>query len=219
MYKKKNSGNALFYVFMVIGLLGALTYSFTKGTRENYSVQNSSRVAEEIYVQANLIKSSIAQCTMEYVEGGGDLNGDGAVDANDNQNTPFPLEPTDALNENAPAGCTKNDGAAGCITQAANNNVKNLACVGALLGSAYIFGGENNSGSFLPPAPSGFNEWSYSNDVNGVYIQIIGKDNNASAAMTLSKLTAKFANCQSDINYDNCGENCFTAWVKRKSCP
>lgn len=227
MFNRKNSGNALFYVFMAIGLLGALTYSFTKGTKENYSVQNAARVAEELYVQSNLIKSSVLQCTMEYgkyfseageVGNPADLNGDGAVNADDNNNVPFPLEPTDALNENAPAGCTKKSGAAGCISRAADNNVKNLACVGAPIGSAYIFNGENNSGAFLPPPPSGFENWTYRNNNNGVYLQIMGSANNATAAATLIRLKAKYANCQADINYGNCGETCFTVWIKRTTC-
>jgi hypothetical protein len=219
MYNKSNSGNALVYVFMAIGLLGALTYSLTKGTRENYSVQNAARVAEEIYVQSNLIKSSIMQCTMEYVTGGGDLNSDGAVDFDDNPNNPFPLNPNDVLNETSPAGCSTNNSSAGCVERAADNSLKNISCVGAPLGSAYIFQGENNSGSFLPPPPSGFDDWVYYNNSNGVYIQITGKAGNSTAEASLKRLMTKFATCQADINYGNCGVNCFTVWVKRNSCP
>lgn len=219
MCKSKNSGNALLYVFMAVGLLAALTYSFTKGTKENYSTQNAAKAAEELYVQANLIKSSIVQCTNEYVEGGGDLNSDGIFNEDDNANTPFPLEPNNGLIENAPAGCVVQGNTAGCVSVAENNNVRNLSCIGAPLGEAYMFSGTNNSGAFLPQPPSGFEEWTYKNDSNGVYIQIIGKAKNATANMTVQRLKDKYSNCQSDIDYGNCGDNCFTAWIKRISCP
>ena len=216
---QKDSGNALLYVFMAIGLLAALTYSFVKGSRENYNVQNSARIAEEMYVQVNLMKSSIMQCRMEYIEGGGDLDGDGLTDESDNYNTAFPLEPTNPLHDNAPACCATNGGASGCISSAVSDDVRNLKCIGAPIREANMFTGQNNSGAFLPPKPQGFEEWTYKNDANGVYLQIISTRENMSYESTLTRLLNKFATCQADIDYNNCGENCLTVWVKRNSCP
>jgi hypothetical protein len=158
---KKSAGNALLYVFVAVGLLGALTYSFVQSNRESYTVQDAIRIAQEMYVQTNLIKASILQCTVEYPEGGGDMDGDGSIDTDDNSNTPFPLEPSDALNDDAPAGCTTTGDAAGCVTQALDDYVRSLACVGAPIGSAHMFNGAGNSGAFLPPPPKGFGEWEY----------------------------------------------------------
>lgn len=218
-FKKKNSGNALLYVFIAVGLLGALTYSFVKGSRENYAVQNAARIAEEMYVQTNLMKSSVMQCRMEYIEGGGDLDDDGAINSSDNANAAYPLAPSDPLHVNAPAGCTATSGKAGCITAAANDDARNLKCVGAPIGAVNMFTGQNNSGSFLPPKPQGFQEWQYKNDANGVYLQITAEPENFLYETTLTRLLDKFVTCQADINYNNCGANCFTAWIKRNACP
>ena len=71
----------------------------------------------------------------------------------------------------------------------------------------------------MPLPPSGFNEWVYHNDADGVYVQITPKEKNMTYDRTYSRLMDKFVTCQADINYNSCGENCFTAWIKRNSCP
>jgi len=229
-FKRKDSGNALLYVFMAIGLLSALTYSFLKGSRENYTSQNAVRVAEEMYVQINLMKSAIMQCQMEFtgyskdvdgdgeIEIAGDLNEDGNMDSSDNNNQGYPLSPSDTLNDSTIASCARTGNAAGCVTASENNNVRNLKCVEAPIGSANMFSGANNVGSFLPPKPQGFEEWTYINDSNGVYLQITAEPGNKSYKNTLSRLLDKFVTCQAEINYNNCGENCFTAWIVHNNC-
>ena len=216
---KSQRGNALLYVFLAVGLLAALTYSFVKGSRESYTVQNAARIAEEMYVQVNLIKSSVMQCQLEYIQGGGDLNNDLTVDDIDNPNTPYPIVPSSVWHTNAPAGCATTSNDTGCITAAPNDDVRNLKCIGAPINAVNMFTGANNSGSFLPPKPNGFKEWQYRNDANGVYIQIEAEDYNQNYQAVLSRLADKFVTCQADINYNNCGNNCFTAWIRRHSCP
>ncbi len=194
---------------MAIGLLSALTYAFVKDSRENFSTQNSMKVAESIYVQANVIRSVIQQCIMEYPQGGGDLDSDGFINTTDNTNTPYPLEPSNALNPNAPAG----------IVAAANDDVRYLTCVGAPTGQAAIFEGAGNRGRFLPPPPSGFNEWTYNNSAVGVYIQITPKSNDIGTINAVERVVDRFANCQADLNYGACGVGCLTVWVNRANCP
>lgn len=230
-FGRKDSGNALLYVFIAVGLLGALTYSFVKGSRENYAVQNAARIAEEMYVQVNLMKSSVMQCRYEYTDmyivadldndgtsesfNAADLDGDGDVDNDDNDNAGYPLEPTDILHANSLAGCTTTNGRSGCVTASATDDVRNLKCIGAPIGEVNMFTGQNNSGSFLPPKPQGFNEWQYRNDSDGVYLQITAEVQNMVYETTLSRLADKFVTCQAEIDFNSCGVNCFTAWLKR----
>ncbi len=194
---------------MAIGLLSALTYAFVQDSRENFSTQNSMKVAETIFVQSNVVRSVIQQCVMEFPQGGGDLDLDGFVRAADNENTPYPLEPDDILNPAAPAG----------IAAAANNNARYLTCVGAPAGQAAIFQGAGNRGRFLPPPPSGFNEWTYHNDALGVYIQLTPKSNSIGTISAVERVFDRFANCQADLDYASCGTGCLTVWIERASCP
>ncbi|MCK5555151.1 MAG: hypothetical protein KAI76_02845, partial [Alphaproteobacteria bacterium] len=95
--ENSDSGNVLFYVFLAIGLMAALTYAFVKDSRENYSAQSSVRIAEELFSQVNLIRSAVQQCAMEFPQGGGDIaplaTPDGVITAADNANNPYPIDP------------------------------------------------------------------------------------------------------------------------------
>lgn len=211
--KRGNAGNVLFYIFLAVGLIGALTYAFVKDSRENYAAQNAVQIAEALFVQTNMIRGAVQQCIMEYPEGGdgtcggfscADLNQDGTITSADNPNLPYPLNPTSALNPNAKAG----------LAAAAADNVRNLSCVGAPASAALMFSGASNQGRFLPPPPTGFSEWSYANNTNGVYIQITAPADAASLD-ALRRMRNKFNTCQAEINYASCGTNCFTAWLLR----
>lgn len=196
-------GSVLFYIFIAIGLLGALTYAFVKDSREGTSSQMSFRVAEDVYVQVNTIRASIVECTVEYPGGGGDIDGDGDIDATDNPNSPYPVNPSHPDN---PHGV------------AADDKVKNLSCTGAPAGKANIFQGAQNRGRFLPPPPTGFGDWEYINDADGVRIRII-TTSDAAALAALPRVMSRFATCQADLDYDSCGAGCFTAWLQRTACP
>lgn len=221
---RRQRGNALMYVFLAVALLGALSYAMVKDSGESQSVGSSVRFSEELAAQINMIKAAVTQCALEYPGGGGDMSNDGVVDDDDNPNNPYPIKPSLALILRAPAGCTTTANAAGCLSAAGDDYVRHLACVGAPIGQTNMFEGANNQGRFLPPPPGGFSEWTYVNDTSGspaphgkgVYIQITAPDN-ATGAQTLTRLLAKFATDQADIDYDSCGARCFTAWIVRRS--
>ena len=219
-------GNVLFYVFLAMALMAALTYASVKDSRENYASQSAVHIAETLFAQANMIRAAVVQCAMEYPQGGGDLDASGVINYSDNPNNPYPINPNSALNAAAPAGCTTTSNAAGCISAAADNSARNLTCVGAPLGSANMFQGVNNQGRFLPPPPAGFTEWTYTNDTSGtpapngkgVYIQITAPDD-AASVNAVNRFMNKFATCQADLNYGSCGARCITVWIQRNACP
>lgn len=214
----ENRGNVLFYILIAIALMGALTYSFAKDSRTNLTTQMGHKASEELYIQASLIRAAILECSIQYPQGGGDMDNNGVVDASDNPNNPYPINPSSALILRAPAGCTTTSNATGCVSAAANDQARNMVCVGAPIGQANIFQGANNKGRFLPPPPSGFGEWEYLNDTNGVRIRITAGAS-AIGSDALARLQAKFANCQADVNYGACGTGCMTIWVQRTACP
>lgn len=196
-------GSILFYIFLAMGLLAALTFSFTRNSRENITTQNAHRMSEELFSQINVIRSAVVECALEYPEGGGDLDGSGIIDATDNPNNPYPVNPSDVNN---PHGA------------AANDQARNLSCTGAPAAAANIFQGANNKGRVLQPIPSGFSEWIYINDAAGVRVQTTA-GNDAAGIDALNRLMNRFSTCQADLNYGGCGARCFTAWILRAACP
>src|SRR5690606_1005496 len=146
--RAREAGNVLFYIFLAIGLLGALTFAFTRDSRENTTTQSAFRAAEELYAQVNLVRSAIVECAVEYPQGGGDLDASGVIDATDNPNNPYPVVPN---HPNNPHGV------------ALDTYVRSLSCTGAPAGQGNIFQGAQNRGRFLPPPPLGFSEWEYLN--------------------------------------------------------
>lgn len=197
-------GNVLFYIFLAVGLLAALTFAFVGNDRDSVTTQNATRITEDLHAQVQLIKSAILECTMEFPGGGGDMDGDGTIDSADNPNNPYPVNPSFADNPYGPA---------------ADDNVRNLTCTGADSAAvAAMFSGANTKGRSLPQPPGGFGEWLYINDADGVRIRITGS-NDAATVQALTRLTARFATCQADLNYGACGATCFTAWILRAACP
>ena len=211
----REAGNVLLYVLIAVALLAALTFAFARGNRDNLSQQKGVSMAEDLFVQANMIRAAVQQCVLEYPKGGGDIAPagapDGVIDASDNPNNPYPLAPSDALNPFAPAG----------IAAAADDRAKYLTCVGASAAEARMFEGSSNQGRFLPPIPAGFSEWVYKNDGTGVYIQTAGS-NDGAAKKALDLLERKFDSCQVS-RAGGCGlsqPNCFTIFiVKAAGCP
>lgn len=198
------SGSVLFYIFLAVGLLAALTFAFVGNDRESVTTQSAGRLTEDLYSQIHLIKSAVLECAMEFPNGGGDMDGDGTIDSADNPNNPYPVNPSFADNPYGPA---------------ANDNVRNLTCTGASSAAeAAMFSGANTKGRSLPQPPGGFGEWLYINDAAGVRIRITGP-NEAATVQALTRLDQRFASCQIDANYGGCGATCLTAWILRAACP
>jgi hypothetical protein len=210
----RQRGGVIFYVFLAVALLAALTYFVTRDSRENTGVQLANKTAQELYVQVNMIRSAIVECTLAHPEGGGDLDASGTIDTTDNPNTPYPLNPY-----NGAAAYPNSLVPVTTYSASSDNIVRNVAClIGTTSPSTkqMIFQGANTQGRFLPPAPTGFGDWFYSNDSNGVRIKITTTNANDPVALdALSRLRAKFATCQAEINVASEGANVFTAWIQR----
>lgn len=191
------SGSIIIYIFVAIGLLAALTYSFVNSSRENVTTQIGYRAAEDLGSQAMLIKSVITGCVLEFSRGGIDLNGDGIINSADNPpnlNFPYPVNPT--LSQN-PHGVS------------ADNRVENVTCTYAPHGQNMLFRGGN---VFLAPIPAGFSDWIYTNNASGVYFETTAP-NSAAGQEALRRAAARFPGCSSEII-----DSTLRIWLLRKNC-
>jgi len=201
----RQSGSVIFYIFLAVGLLGYLTFSLTKNSRTNTVAQSAFRMTEDLTIQANAIKVAVLECVGDYPGGGGDLDGNGSIEAADNDNPPYPLSPSDPNNPSGGAG-------------AGNNDVRDLECPGAPDGQRAIYDGVGTTGRFLAPPKNGFGEWEYFNDADGVRLKLVGGED-ASTIQALNAIDAKHATCQVDVDYGSCGSGCLTMWLIRAACP
>lgn len=58
------AGNVLFYIFLCVALLGALTMALTGGGGEQASASGAFRMSEEIKVQAQGIRAAVMECIL-----------------------------------------------------------------------------------------------------------------------------------------------------------
>lgn len=203
MFQRKNNnsekGSVLLYIFLAIGLLGALTMSFINSDTTDMTADRAAQSAEKLYNQANAIKALVKECTILYPDGGGDLDGDGDIDSDDNANPPYPLSPSNANN---PGGA------------AADNTLQYLKCPGAPSGDELIY--QSTKGTFVPDPPAGFDGWYYTNHTvnNTIYIRVNG-DGGQATTLALEALARRFGNCEAVVNHGGCGANCIKIFIIR----
>lgn len=191
-------GSVIMYIFIAIGLLGALTLSMMDADTEDVTSQRVSQTVEKLYSQAQAIQSAIMECVAMYPDGGGDLNNDGDIDTDDNPNSPYPLSPTDPNN---PGGA------------ALDNEVKDLKCPGAPAGQELIFSADK--GRFAPDSPVGFEPWKYRNITpDNILYNVKAEVDTEMDILILDRLQAKFAVCETERP----AANTLRIWIKRSSC-
>lgn len=223
----ESSGSVMLYILLAIVLLAALTFFFTRDSRDNIGTQVANRNAQELYVQSNLIRSAITECTLTHPEGAGDIAGsgtptsaDGVIDANDNPNNPYPLNPYRAATT---YDATKFTPAtfSPALASAADNTVRNLSCLippvppAAAATQQPIFQGAGAQGRFLPQPPNGWPEWKYMNDATGVSISIT-PPGDATSQAAASLLAAKFDVAHAQACWLG---GVFTVWILKVTSP
>ncbi len=200
---RNQNGSVILYIFIAIGLLAALTLSLVNTSSEDKTSARAAQISEALYTQAESIRSAVMECSVSYPDGGGDLDSDGDIDTDDNNNSPYPLSPTDANN---PGGA------------AADSTLQYLKCPGAPSGEELVYGAAR--GRFLPNPPAGFTDWVYTNHSvnNNVYIRTYGDDSMATQ-LALENLVKRFGNCEAELDHGSCGTNCIKIFFIRDDCP
>lgn len=204
----RENGSVLFYIFIAIGLLGALTLSLVDSGRDGVTTQRAQQITEQLYSQANAIRTVIMGCIHAHPNAI-DLDGDGDVDADDNVSPPYPLNPNDSNNP---------DGAG------PDNRAINMQCPGAPAGQYYLFlqDGVIPTNSPIPDPPNGISEWFYTNaDESGnrnVYIYNSYSDSDQVIANAVERVRARYSACETST--DTSGSTVyFKIYLKREGCP
>lgn len=219
----KNSGSALVYILIAIGLIALLTVSMMEPSGQQSQSQNQGNLMSELQSQISLISSAIDECVIAHP------NQDSGLTATEQKNPPYPINSNDSYF----TGATPWPGPSGGISAA------DIRCPGNPGGAnrnhAKIFGG--TSGKFLPPSPGLFGGWQYYNGDDGVFVMISTTKTDAYIGAALQKLDAKYSPCQAEyidatsavwMSTDTprgkaarfdcpAGSKCFRYWVRRKA--
>lgn len=164
----------------ILTALGATLAATTTSTRA-VSIQN---LTKQVNMQADMIRSHIVSCAIGDPATGriGD-NGTGL-----NPAFPYVGSSTGVKSGGTPAGTS--------------GAVASLYCPRTLSGSSWVVGASDISlwsgyaGVFLPPAPSGFNDWQFASTANSVKISISYAGTSAEMAAVLSRAAAKFGSAE-----------------------
>lgn len=168
---RHQAGYAVLTWIILIGTLTAvMAGAFALGDRQNISSLQTFSTAQQIALQAQLIRAKIGRCVSDYPTGN---NGTG-------NHAGYPYTANVA---GTPLGGTP-DGTAEAVSK--------LYCViGASPAAADSNLWSGVDGVFLPPAPTGFNAWQYSN--NGTDVRItLQTTSTSSYGAALAQAVSKF---------------------------
>lgn len=215
----KQNGSAIIYILIAIALLAALTTSLMSSPSQQTQSQNRMKTLAEIKSQIDLIRASIEECVL--MNPGGDNTIDTTAGAMDEgASIRYPIRPD---SDHLPAAIRESD-----------RLVRHLRCPGNPgddPNHAAMFAGE--SGKYLPPAPSLFEDWQWYNGKDGIFFWTETSNTDAFIRSALEKLDQEYGQCEADIidatggsvslesgtSTVSCSSNhvCFRVWVVTKS--
>ena len=182
------AGIAIGPILFVIALLGILAAVAGAGMGSFGAATTADRVTADITTQANLIRSKINECNMQWLANNGLVNNASAP--------PF----------NSPAVCANDPYP--CSDQSAGTAVTDLTCPGDSLDAGgnqqNMWTGPRNA--LLPPPTSGFTAWKYLNKETTSWRCIWTTNNNSNTGVGtgLAKAASKFSSQEaSHINNGN----------------
>jgi len=185
---KNIKGSALIYILIAIALLAALTVSMMEPSSQQTQTQSSTNMVTDISGQIGFITSGISECVLSHPDQDSELT------TTQQKNAPYPINPKDPYFDVVPSDPPAD----------ADNTVANIRCPGSPGGTgpnnqdhARIFGGA--SGKFLPPKPAMFNDWTYYNGADGIFIMLSSDKTDPFITSAMEKMDAKFSNCEGEV--------------------
>lgn len=215
----RESGAALLYIFMAIGLMAILTASMVNTSATSSRPQQAQRLAATLESQITYIRSAILECVQSYPAGDPTVNSSSTTDPG--YNNPYPVRPESAHFTGSTLG------------RATNNSIDELRCPGNP-------GIDNNhtplfkgvGGRFSPILPEVLSDmWRYTNvnatylgkNLDGVSIGFITNKTDAYIKDAMQTLANKYDSCEAEYvvgdGTNGCatGDFCFVYWLKRNS--
>jgi len=184
-----DSGIAIGPILFVIALLGILAAVIAAGTGDFSTASITDRVYNDIYSQANLIRTKINECNLKY---GTNNNGDGWPASDQTNGTPV-----------CALQCAGDPGTAESGTD----------CQGNPMTEQNLWNGMRPA--LLPPPTNGFNQWYYMNDSAGGGRCIwIHPSSTASSGIIagLVKAATRFSSQEVTYNSGGTSQN-FVIWI------
>jgi type II secretory pathway pseudopilin PulG len=181
-------GSALIYILIAVALLAALTVSLMEPSSQQTQSQSSASLVTDLSGQISFISSSISECVITYP------NQDSELTATEQKNAPYPINPLDPYFDTQSATPPSDP----------DNTAQYIRCPGNPGGTgatnqnhARLFGG--SSGKFMPAKPALFDDWTYYNGADGVFLMISTTKTDPFIASSLLKLDEKYSKCESEV--------------------
>ena len=168
--------------------MAALTVSLMEPSSQQTQSQTSTSLVTDLSGQISFVSSAISECIITYP------NQDSELTTTEQKNAPYPINPQDPYFDTQTADPLSDP----------DDSAKYIRCPGNPGGTgatnqnhARIFGG--SSGKFMPAKPSLFDDWTYYNGADGIFLMISTTKTDPFISSSLAKLDEKYSECESEV--------------------
>jgi len=206
MKNRHQRGSIITYVLIAIFLTGLLIAALSQGAKKTASTTHLDEMMLYLQVDVKTIQEALSEC-VQTNPAGVDVNSDGAVNATDNPNAPFPLYGTGA------------DTLANLSSGGAGTAVANIRCPGAPDGQRAVFSGNMGNKFKLLGNTAAYTTTYVTDGTEGVYMRLTRATGEPLWTEAISRLNGKFSGCTAAAvtAAGACANGCFYYWFVRRS--